>query len=620
MSQSSSWTKSLFTGLWNILNFSRKLFFNIIFIVIAVAIIMAVTKDSKKLGVTSNSILNVTLNGRLVIEKEEVPPFDQFMKEAFDEKDDNPEVLVRDVVLALENAAADNRIKGAMLNLQGLRPSGLDKLRIVAKAVEEFKVSGKPIYAVGDYYTRDQYYIAAHASEIFLNPMGAVIVDGYSRFGTYLKRMLDKLKITTHIFRVGTYKSAVEPYMRNDMSEAAKAANQAWISKYWNQYKTDVAKARGFDMNNFDEKFEDFLTKFKTVDGDFSEYALQFGWVDGLKTREDIRDVMKTIADSADNRVGYATTSLATYLNVINPPLPKKKSNKDTIAIVVASGTILDGEQKAGTIGGDSTAQKLRQARLDEKVKAVVLRVDSPGGSAFASEIIRQEILNLQAVGKPVVTQMGSLAASGGYWISMSTDHIIASPSTITGSIGVFGLFMTFENSLDYLGVNTDGVSSSELADISPLRPLNDGYRDLIQMNIERTYSEFISIVANERDLDVEEVDEIAQGRVWIGEDAIEIGLIDELGNLDTAIDKAAELASIENYTTRYIERSLSPKELFWKEFFGNTATYAARSAIESTDSALVSMVKKAVSDFDSIHQLNDPNGVYVFCIPCQIQ
>ncbi len=618
MAESKSWTKSLFVGIWSVLNFSRKLFFNLIFIIIAVAIIVAATKDSDKVGVTPDSILQVRLTGNLVIEKQEVDPFEEFMQEAFDEQQSDPEILIRDLVFALENAADDNRIKGVMLNLQGMSSSGLDKLRVVANAIDEFKKSGKPVYAVGDYYSRDQYYIAAHATEVYLNPMGAVMIDGYSRFGLYFKGLLEKLKISTHIFRVGTYKSAVEPFIRDDMSEAAKAANLAWISDYWEQYKHDVANARGFDVSNFDEKFASFTERLKAVDGNFSEYALQYGWVDGLKTREDIRDVMKNHVASANNKNGFATTSLKTYLSVINSPLKPSISTGDNIAIVVASGTILDGTQKAGAIGGDSTARLLRKARLDDKVKAVVFRVDSPGGSAFASEVIRQEILNLKEAGKPVVTQMGSYAASGGYWIAASTDYIVASPSTITGSIGVFGLFMTYEESLGHIGVSSDGIGSTELADFSPARALSEGYNDFFQMGVEHTYGQFISLVANERGLELNRVDEIAQGRVWIGSTALELGLVDELGGLDEAIAKAAELAELESYDTHYVKRSLSAKELFWKEFFGQAMVYTAKSAMSNVQSPLVGVIKQVVAEFDSFSQLNDPNGVYIYCLQCE--
>lgn len=622
MASGGSWTKSLFVGIWNVLNFSRKLFFNLIFILIAIGIIVALSSDKDKTTVTPDSMLSIPLKGRLVIETKEVDPVDEFMREALDEKDDDPEVLVRDVVHALENAAQDNRIKGVVLHLQQLRPSGLDKLRTIAAAIDAFKESEKPVIAVGSYYTRDQYYLAAHADKIVLSPMGAVIVDGYSRYGVYLKNMLDKLKVTTHIFRVGTYKSAVEPFMRNDMSDAAKEANKAWLTTYWEQYKADVTAARGFEPDQFDETFAELMPKFNAVDNNLTNYALEYGWVDAVMNKEQVRELMQEYVASKKNRLGYASTSYKNYMKVIKPKVPAgvaANGKKDKIAIVVASGTILNGNQKAGTIGGDSTSRLLRKARKDDSVKAVVLRVDSPGGSAFASEVIRQEILNLKAAGKPIIAQMGTYAASGGYWISASTDYIVASPSTITGSIGVFGLFMTYENSLDYIGVNSDGVSTSELADISASRGLSDGFKDFFQLSTENTYKQFITLVANERDMSVEDVDKIAQGRVWVGEKALELGLVDELGNLDTAIAKAAELASLEDYDTKYIARSLSSKEKFWRDVFGSSAASVAKYTVSNVDSPLLNAVKQTVNQFDELYKLNDPRGVYTYCLQCKL-
>ncbi|MFC3093551.1 signal peptide peptidase SppA [Alteromonas sediminis] len=619
MAESRSWTKSLFVGTWNVLNFSRKLFFNIIFIAIAVFIIIALSSDNDKLSVTPDSMLKIDFKGRLVIEEQEVDPFDKFMQEALEQEDDNPEMLVRDLVFALENAAQDNRIKGLVLNLQALMPSGLDKLRTVAEAIDSFKASGKPVYAVGDYYSRDQYYLAAHADKIVLNPMGAVLIDGYGRYGVYMKDFLDKLKVTANIFRVGTYKSAIEPFIRNDMSEAAKEANKAWLDKYWEQYKADVMTARGFDEAQFDEKLSSLIEKFKAVGGDFSDYALEYGWVDELKSREQVREMMLEHVEEADNRSGYKLTSYNTYMKIINPNLPVVETSDAKIAVVVASGTILNGNQKAGAIGGDSTARLLRKARKDDSVKAVVLHVDSPGGSAFASEVIRQEVLNLKAAGKPVVAKMGTYAASGGYWISASSDYIVASPSTITGSIGVFGLFMTYEKSLNYLGINSDGVGSTELADLSPARGMSEGYKDLFQLNVENLYGEFINLVATERNLSVDTVDGIAQGRVWIGETALELGLVDELGTLDSAVAKAAELASIDNYDISYVKRSLSPQELFWKEFFGQALASTASAGLSHVQSPLLDAIKHAVNHFDELYRLNDPQGVYIYCLQCKM-
>ena len=621
MAAKGNWTKSLFVGLWTVLNFTRKLFFNVIFIVIFVGIIMAIAnQDGEQLTVKADSALYLTLNGQLVIEKESVDPFEQFLQESLGSEPDNPEVLVRDVVDVLENAAKDRRIKALVLDLQGLTGGGLDKLRVVAEAIESFKESEKPVYAIGDYYSQDQYYLAAQADKVYLNPMGGLLLEGYGRYGMYFKDMLDKLKVTTHIFRVGTYKSAVEPVMRNDMSAEAKEAEKQWLDGYWKQYKEDVAAARGIDVTNFDETANELLSKFEAAGGDFAQYALDNNWVDALKTREEVRQELIELVGEGDNQQGINLTAFNTYLKVINPPMPKINNDMDKVAIVVAKGTILDGNQKAGTIGGDSTARLLRQARLDDNIKAVVLQIDSPGGSAFASEVIRQEILQLRQAGKPVISSMSTYAASGGYWIAASTDKIIASPSTITGSIGVFGMFMTYENSLNYLGIHSDGVGSTDIAGLSPARALSPAFGQILQRNVENTYGNFLSLVANARDMTVEEVDTVAQGRVWIGEDALELGLVDELGELDDAVASAAEFAELENYDTVYVQRSLSAQELFWKEFFGQAMTFVGKWQFANSNSALINEFKRVMGEFNTLNELNDPKGTYILCLPCDVR
>ncbi|MEC8231501.1 MAG: signal peptide peptidase SppA [Pseudomonadota bacterium] len=621
MAAKGSWTKSLFIGLWTVLNFTRKLFFNIIFLVIFVGLIIAITsQDGDQLTVKSNSALFLTLNGQLVIEKESVDPFEQFIQESLGDQPENPEVLVRDVVKVLENAQKDRRIKALVLDLQGLRGGGLDKLRTVANAIDEFKTSEKPVYAIGDYFSQDQYYLAAHADHIYLNPMGGLMFEGYGRYGMYFKDMLEKLKVTTHIFRVGTYKSAVEPIIRNDMSEDAKRAEKQWLDGYWAQYKADVAKARGIDEANFDETLQGLLDKFEAAGGDFAQYALEYNWVDALKTREEVRQELVELVGKDENQLGINYTAFNTYLKVVNPPMPVVNNDIDKVAIVVAKGTILDGNQKAGTVGGDSTAKLLRKARFDDNVKAVVLQIDSPGGSAFASEIIRQEVLELQRAGKPVIASMSTYAASGGYWIAASADRIIASPSTITGSIGVFGMFMTYENSLDYLGIHSDGVGSTELTGFSAARPLAPEFGQILQRNVENTYGNFLSLVSNARNMPVEEVDKVAQGRVWIGSDAIDLGLVDQLGTLDDAVTAAAEMAELENFDTFYVQRTLSAQEIFWKEFFGQAMAVVGKWQFANTDTALVNELKRVLNEVSTVTKLNDPKGTYVLCLPCDVK
>ena len=618
MAAKGSWTKALFTGLWTVLNFARKLVFNLIFLVLVIGVIIAISSSEDPISVKPDSALLLQLNGNLVIEKEQVDPFSQFMQEAFGEEPENPEVLVRDVVKVLDNATQDSRIKALILDLSGLQGGGLDKLRTVAAAIDDFKTE-KPVYAIGDYYSQNQYYLAARADHIYLNPLGGVMFEGYGRFGMYFKDMLEKLRITTHIFRVGTYKSAVEPFIRNDMSDAAKEANKLWLDTYWSQYKTDVAAARGIDVSNFDEELDVLLNKFEEAGADFAKYALNNGWVDALKTREEVRQELVALVGTDENKLGVNVTPFNTYLKAVNPPLPKMGNTKDKVAIVVAKGEILDGNQPAGTIGGDSTARLLRQARLDDTVKAVVLQVDSPGGSSFASEIIRQEVLELQSAGKPVVVSMSTYAASGGYWISAPADKIIASPSTITGSIGVFGMFLTFEDSLEYLGINTDGVASTEIAGMSALRELDPRFGEILQRNVESAYRQFITMVGESRGMSPEAVDKIAQGRVWIGSQALELGLVDELGDLDDAVASAAEIAGLESWDTQYVERILSPQEQFWKEFFGQALVWGAKMQFADNDSHLMTMVKNLLAETGTVTSLNDPRGVYTLCLQCKV-
>lgn len=617
--KSKSWTKALFVGLWTALNFCRKLFFNIIFLVIVIGIFAVVTQQDDSVGVSPNSALVLSLRGALVIEKTAVDPTAEFIQEAFDEEPENPEVLVRNVVKVLENAKEDNRIKALVLDLQGLKGGGLNKLRTIAAAIDDFKLSEKPVFAIGDYYSQSQYYIAAHADKIYLNPVGGVSIEGYANYGLYLKRILEKLKVNMHIFRVGTFKSAVEPYIREDMSDAAKQNNHRWLDQYWQQYKEDVATAREIDVTNFDESLEQMFNNLQDADGDFATYAIQKGWVDELKTREEVRQELANLVGKADTKAGFNLTSYSRYNNVINPAIKLANPQGSKVAIVVAKGVIIDGEHDAGQIGGDSTAHLLRQARLDNSVKAVVLQVDSPGGSASASEIIRQEILNLKAAGKPVVASMNTYAASGGYWISASADKIFATPSTITGSIGVFAALATFENTANYLGVDTDGVATTDIAGFSTLRGIDPMFSKIIQRSVESKYDNFLSLVAEERGMEISAVDEIAQGRVWIGTDALEIGLVDELGTLDDAVTAAAALAEVDSYKTVYVKRKLTPKEQFWKDFFGKAMVYAVKLNFLEQNGQILSLVKTTLAQFDLLSSMNDPQHMYTLCLDCKV-
>ena len=620
MSERKSWTKSFFIGAWTAINFTRKFILNlIVFLLIGLIIIGLSNTSSDPISVPSDSALVLNLRGNLVIEKTYVDPAEKFIGEALGQSQDNPEILVRDLVKAIENAKEDNRIKALVLKLGGLGGGGLDKMRDVADALTDFKTSGKPIYSMGDYYGQNQYYLAAHADNVYLHPMGAMIIEGYGRYRMYYKEGLEKLRASVNVFKVGKFKSAVEPFLRDDMSPEARTANEAWLGELWSQYKSDVAAARGMDVSNFDEKTEQILVKFEAADSDFAQYALQNGWVDALRTRNEFRNEMVELLGESDDDAGYNTISYRNYLDAITSPIPLPESSKDKVAIVVAKGTILDGNQKPGTIGGDSTAALLRKARLDDNVKAVVLQVDSGGGSVFGSEVIRREVELVKEAGKPIVASMATYAASGGYWISASTDKIIAEPSTVTGSIGIFGMITTFENSLEYLGVRTDGVGTTDFAGMTPTRALTPGMKQVIQMNIERGYERFINLVATERNMTPEAVDEIAQGRVWIGTQALELGLVDELGGLEDAVSAAAQLAGMEDYDTKYIVRELSEQELFWQNLMNSGTSVLANFNIEPQQSAIQDLMSKVDSDLKRFTQLNDPLAAYAMCMECKV-
>jgi protease-4 len=604
--------------LFSLLNSFRKIIVNLVFFFVLFFFIIAIGSDEDKIVIPKNSALVLNITGDIVEQKHAIDPMNAFLTEALEEKEKNPEVLLSDILNVIERAKNDKRIKIIVLQLQGVNRTGLSKLQDIAKALENFKASGKQIIAVGDQFSQDQYYLASSADEVWLNPRGWLLLDGYGRYQLYFKSALEKLSISQHIFRVGTYKSAVEPYMRDDMSSAAKEANKLWLSDLWSQYKNDVASNREFSIANFDENSDILVAKLEKADGNIAQYALDNKWVDALKNRQDMKKSL--IALVGENTAGdsYNHIGFKQYLSATKPVFPMINPNTDKVAVIIAKGTILDGNQKPGTIGGDSTASLLRKARLNNKVKAVVLRVDSPGGSAYASEIIRQEIELIKQAGKPVVASMGTYAASGGYWISAPADKIIASPATITGSIGIYGFFMTFENSLSKLGIHTDGVGTTDIAGFGVTRPLTDGMAKVFQLNINRGYQDFISLVAQNRNMSIKQVDNIAQGRVWSGVKAKELGLVDELGDLTTAINAAAKLAELETFDTLLIEKEQSPKDLFLQGLIGQ-----ATSFLPETETIKLSNTNKLFlqlkTELSHLNLLNDPQGVYSLCMACEI-
>jgi protease-4 len=631
--------KRIVLAVWRLFTLTRSVVLNAIFVVLFIGFIAMLGSESEQLSVPNKSALVLNLVGDLVEQKREVNPMDAFLAEALDETEDRPEMLLADVLNVIAKAKNDDRVQLLVLQLQGMQSTGLSKLQDIGAALIDFKSSGKKIIALGDSFSQDQYYLVSYADNIWMNPQGFMLLDGYGRYNMYFKSALEKLAINQHIFRVGTFKSAVEPFLRDDMSAKAKEANALWLNDLWRQYKEDVAKQRGFSVDNFDDSMTDLLSKFSNANSSFANYALTNNWVDQLKTRAQMRSdlidmVGKNKKGNSYNHIGFkdylaATTSIVS--------LPGSSTNK--VAIIVAKGTILNGTQKPGTIGGDSTAKLLRKARTNDDVKAVVLRVDSPGGSAFASEIIRQEVELLKAAGKPVVASMGTYAASGGYWISAPANKIIASPSTITGSIGIFGMMMTFEDSLSKLGIYTDGVGTTDIAGFSPTQPLTKGMSQLFQLRINKGYHDFISLVAENRNMTLAQVDAIAQGRVWSGKKAKDLGLVDDLGNLTDAIVAAAQLAKLDQYDTLLIEKVPSSRNQFIQKLIGqahvladsslgtllgfedhfeqNTAANDLTSLASVNAKPMTTFINQLQAEFSKMNQFNDPQGIYTLCIAC---
>ena len=523
------------------------------------------------------------------------------------------ELYVGDLLEVLETAASDDRVQDIILSLDNINGTGQAVLYDVGNALQKIQEADKNIIAVGDYFTRSGYYLASFADEIIMNSDGLVEMDGFGRSRLFYKSFLDKIKVDFNVFRVGTFKSAVEPYLGNEMSEAAKEANLAYLDVLWSSYKDVISKNRGMTSEEI-QYLVDNSDSILTEEGlSSSEAILNYGLVDKLLPRTKTRSYLKKLFGESDDKKSFAQISGYEYFRLIQSE-KSVVSAEDKIAVVVARGTIVNGVQPPGTIGGDSTSRLIREAHEDENVKAIVLRVDSGGGGVFASEQIRLELLEAKEKGLTIIASMGNVAASGGYWISANAHEIWASHNTITGSIGIFGILPTIDRALSEIGINSDGVKTSRL-DLSGdvTSPLDEGLSKIIQSEIEYGYKRFIGLVSQARNIPIEEVDKIAQGRVWAGSTALELGLVDNIGNLQMAIKRAAELAEIDEYNSYYPEQ-----EVNWREQIFNRLSGYIGWAIPSLIKENI-LVKETVRVLQDIEKLNDPKGIYIICEDCQI-
>ena len=595
-------------GAWRFLDSARKVTLNLVFLLIVIVVLVSIfSGDAPKIA--KKTALVIKPQGQLV-EQLTAKSLDTMIDELRGEK--ITETLLKDVVDAIQTAKNDERIQVLLLDLNAFSGAQLTKLQDVAKAVIDFKSSGKTVVAMADAYAQDAYYLAAHADQIIAHKMGGVSLEGFGRYRMYYKEGIDKLGLDVHVFKVGTFKSAVEPYLHNEMSEYAKEANREWLGDLWQIYLDEVAIARGLkseDLNDYAQKISEVVIQ---ANGDSAKAALDFGLVDQALTRVEARQYLIDLVGEDEDTHSYNQVGLSDYLKTIKSDRFGRSSKGDKVAVIVARGTILDGSQPAGTIGGDSTGALIRKARTDESVKAIVLRVDSGGGSAFASEVIRRELEKARADGMPVITSMGSVAASGGYWISTSSDQIWAHPSTITGSIGIFGIIPTYQKPLEqHLGIQVDGISTAPLSGIRPDRELPPEIGDVVQVMIEQGYREFLQRVADAREMTTQEVDKVAQGRVWSGSDAYELGLVDSLGGLDDAIAAAAKMAELdEDYVVTYFDKEEGFQEKVFRELLAEAVAAIDQGSTNiSPVSQMLRQVENAVADFGA---LNDPNHIYV--------
>jgi protease IV len=597
---------------WRVLDRVRRAVHLLVMLAVA-AVILTASHRSLPM-VPSKAALVVRFDGRLVEQSSE-DALGQSIR-AVSGSDAESQVLLRDVVAAIRTAAKDARIRALVLETENLAGGGLTKYRSVAEAIDAFRHSGKPVYAHGRYVSQDQYYLLAQADHAYLDPAGLIDVTGYAAYGLYFRDALEKLGVTVNVFKVGTHKSFTEPFTRSDQSPEDREQTLGWIKPLWTTYRTDIEHRRHLKEGTLDHYVNDAVALMKSTDGDAAKLAQQQGLVEALKTRLEFDKEIAGLVGEDTSTHSFTAIDADAYVDATESDRQVRHPAGE-VAVIVAQGEIVTGERGPGAIGGDTLAGLLRDARFDDDVKAVVLRIDSGGGSMLASEIIRQEVAALKAAGKPVVASFSSVAASGGYYIAMEADEIWASPTTITGSIGVFGMVPTFERTLGKLGVASDGVATSPLAGgLEVDRALTPETKAVMQLGVEHAYREFVGRVAATRKKDPAAIEAIAEGRVWIGHEAQQRGLVDHLGDLDGAVRAAAARAQLpaDRYAVTWLEKELSWKQKLLRAVDTSAEGVIGRWSGRAIGPSTVRAVTAAQRQLRAIEALNDPRRIYAYC------
>ena len=564
--------------------------------------------------IEEGAILNLNIKGALVEELSQSDferAFSQFSGES------QTETLITDVIRVIRHAKDNEDISTLLISTDDFSGGSSTKLELIAKEITEFKTSGKKVIAYSTQgYGTAQYYLAAFADEVHLHDYTTVFIDGYRRVRTYYKSFFDKFLIDANVFKVGEYKAFVEPYFRDDMSDEAKGNVIEWITVLWDGYLDQVSEARGISNESLKYFIDNPGLAAKQSAGDFAKAAIEYGVIDQLSNRREFRDYLYSIAPGEEedeiNIVG-----MNAYMNSVEME-PIFEESESNVGVIIAKGSIVDGSAGPGSIAGDDFVKIIRKAYNDESVKALVLRVDSGGGSAYASEVIADELEKFKNSGRPIIASMGGVAASGGYYISTPADKILAERHTITGSIGVGGFLPTFERALEYIGINEDGVSTVDIT-TSVAESLTEKDKALLQMGTDLVYDKFIAKVADNRGVTKEEIDQIARGKVWIGSKALEIGLVDEIAGIDRAIELAAELAEIDEELLG-VKRINRDSDL--DSFFAGMMAKITSSIIKITGLDFLYKKNELLDGIEeSLHELsmmNDPNGIYMKCF-CEL-
>ncbi|MBL4901320.1 MAG: signal peptide peptidase SppA [Desulfocapsa sp.] len=613
--------KNLLTSIFNIFRWMgrfltgvRNLTLNTLFLVLIFFLFTSLYSYSPETTpkASGSGALVLSLSGDIVEEKQTSDLLTTAINDKLGFNTLPTETLFQDILDAIDVAATDDNVSSILLDLSKLGSVGINQLQTIGAALTDFKTSGKKVIAAEDFYKQKAYYLATFADEIYLNPMGGVDLHGIGSYRLYFKDAIDKLRINYNIFRVGTFKSALEPIMRNSMSVAARAQSLSWLTPLWETITTDIIRERELSPDRINNYTENIASELATAGGDTARLALESGLVDGLKNRQELQKLLVKV--NGQNEKGtFKRIALNDYLKTISRSFVNPPDGNGSIGIIVAQGAIMNGKQPIGRIGGDSLALLIRKARLDSNVNAIVLRIVSGGGSAFASEVIRQEILEYKKTGKPIVISMGSMAASGGYWIAADADEIWASPVTLTGSIGIFAAIPTFENSLSELGIYNDGVGTTSIAAALDLsRPLSPILKEAMEISLQHYYGQFLGIVANGRSISPQRIKEIADGKVYDGKSALDIGLVDKLGTLEDAIASAAALSGLAEYTASYINHPLTVKEEFLKMFSGKVVHLLASWNFPST---ALTAISRLIAPIREIMLFNDPKGIYAHCL-----